>query len=129
VTGSSPSEGRSHDPAVCRPRLQWSRCSRCNSPPPADWNRLRSPSLLILPLLIAGAKAATLDVHYAPSENLEAIDVELINQAGVSIDMAAYVLSDQAVIERSRTRLIAASRCGYISTQANTPRRRKRLPV
>jgi phosphatidylserine/phosphatidylglycerophosphate/cardiolipin synthase-like enzyme len=60
---------------------------------------LRTPSLLILPLLIAGAKAATLDVHYAPSENLEAIDVELINQAGVSIDMAAYVLSDQAVIE------------------------------
>jgi len=60
---------------------------------------LRSPSLFILPLLLAGAKAATLDIHYAPAENLEAIDVDLINQAGLSIDMAAYVLSDAAVIE------------------------------
>jgi phosphatidylserine/phosphatidylglycerophosphate/cardiolipin synthase-like enzyme len=60
---------------------------------------LRLPSLFILPLLLAGAKAATLDIHYAPAENLEAIDVDLINQAGLSIDMAAYVLSDPAVIE------------------------------
>ncbi|VFU07881.1 phospholipase D-like domain-containing protein [Methylocella tundrae] len=38
-------------------------------------------------------------VHYAPAENLERIDVALINEAKVSIDMAAYVLSDVAVIE------------------------------
>jgi phosphatidylserine/phosphatidylglycerophosphate/cardiolipin synthase-like enzyme len=60
---------------------------------------LRLPSLFVLPFLLAGAKAATLDIHYAPAENLEAIDVDLINQAGLSIDMAAYVLSDPAVIE------------------------------
>jgi phosphatidylserine/phosphatidylglycerophosphate/cardiolipin synthase-like enzyme len=60
---------------------------------------LRPPSLFLLPLLLVGARAATLDVHYAPTENLEAIDVDLINKAGVSIDMAAYVLSDAAVIE------------------------------
>jgi phosphatidylserine/phosphatidylglycerophosphate/cardiolipin synthase-like enzyme len=39
------------------------------------------------------------EMHYAPQEDLEAIDVELIDGAGVSIDMAAYVLTDAAVIE------------------------------
>ena len=57
--------------------------------------------LLFLPLLAlaAAAQAATVEVHYAPTENLEAIDVGLLNNAGTSIDMAAYVLSDDAVIE------------------------------
>ena len=54
---------------------------------------------LLLSLLTSTAVAATVEVHYAPSENLEAIDVELINQAGDCIDMAAYVLTDAAVIE------------------------------
>jgi len=47
----------------------------------------------------AAAQAATVEIHYAPSENLEAVDVALIDSAGVSIDMAAYVLCDAAVIE------------------------------
>ncbi len=47
----------------------------------------------------AAAQAASVEIHYAPAENLEAIDVALIENAGDSIDMAAYVLSDEAVIE------------------------------
>jgi phosphatidylserine/phosphatidylglycerophosphate/cardiolipin synthase-like enzyme len=38
-------------------------------------------------------------VHYAPTENLEHIDVALIEHAKTSIDMAAYVLTDWAVIQ------------------------------
>ncbi|HXT07170.1 MAG TPA: phospholipase D-like domain-containing protein [Roseiarcus sp.] len=54
-----------------------------------------------LPLLFfcAAAQAATIQIHYAPAENLEPIDVALIDDAGVSIDMAAYVLTDESVIE------------------------------
>jgi len=49
--------------------------------------------------LAFAAHAATVEIHYAPAEDLEAIDVGLLNDAGASIDMAAYVLSDDAVIE------------------------------
>lgn len=38
-------------------------------------------------------------VHYAPAENLERIDVALIDAAGASIDMAAYVLTDWPVMD------------------------------
>lgn len=37
--------------------------------------------------------------HFSPAENLEAIDVALIDGAGETIDLAAYVLTDLAVIE------------------------------
>ena len=40
-----------------------------------------------------------LELHYAPGEDLEAIDVGLIDDAGETIDIAAYVLTDAAVIE------------------------------
>ena len=33
-------------------------------------------------------------IHYAPAENLEHIDVELIDTAKREIDFAAYVLTD-----------------------------------
>jgi hypothetical protein len=36
-----------------------------------------------------GARA---EIHYAPSENLEAIDVALLRAAERQIDMAAYIL-------------------------------------
>jgi len=52
--------------------------------------------------LLSGAGSARIEVHYAPSENLEAIDVDLIDKAESSIDMAAYVLSDGAVIDALR---------------------------
>ena len=49
--------------------------------------------------LYTGAAAPEkIEVHYAPSEDLEKIDVELIDNAEHSIDMAAYVLSDPAII-------------------------------
>lgn len=55
--------------------------------------------LALLLALGASAEAATLEIHYAPDENLEAIDVAAIKNAETAIDMAAYVLSDAAVIE------------------------------
>ena len=33
-------------------------------------------------------------IHYAPAENLEHIDVDLIDTAKTEIDLAAYVLTD-----------------------------------
>jgi phosphatidylserine/phosphatidylglycerophosphate/cardiolipin synthase-like enzyme len=42
------------------------------------------------------------EVHYAPGEDLESIDVALIGEAVKQIDMAAYVLTDRAVIEALR---------------------------
>ena len=41
---------------------------------------------------------APVEVHYAPAENLEAIDAALIGEAREAIDMAAYVLTDSAVL-------------------------------
>src|SRR5262245_32061709 len=38
-------------------------------------------------------------IHYAPAENLEHIDVELIDSAQHEIDFAAYVLTDWPVIQ------------------------------
>jgi phosphatidylserine/phosphatidylglycerophosphate/cardiolipin synthase-like enzyme len=40
-----------------------------------------------------------LALHYAPAENLEHIDVALIDRAKHEIDMAAYVLTDWAVMQ------------------------------
>jgi phosphatidylserine/phosphatidylglycerophosphate/cardiolipin synthase-like enzyme len=39
------------------------------------------------------------EIHYAPRENLETVDVQEIGRAELSIDMAAYVLSDPQIIE------------------------------
>ncbi len=48
---------------------------------------------------VGAASPAAIEVHYAPKEDLEHIDVGVIDRAERSIDMAAYVLSDQAVID------------------------------
>lgn len=50
---------------------------------------------------VVGAEPAhpRLDLHYSPAENLEAIDVATIDGAGETLDVAAYVLTDVAVIE------------------------------
>lgn len=45
------------------------------------------------------AKGPEAQIHYAPRENLESIDVREIGRAQLSIDMAAYVLSDRRIIE------------------------------
>ena len=47
----------------------------------------------------APAPAPPPAIHYAPSENLERIDVALIDAAKANIDMAAYVLTDWPVLE------------------------------
>jgi phosphatidylserine/phosphatidylglycerophosphate/cardiolipin synthase-like enzyme len=45
---------------------------------------------------------APAEIHYAPSEDLERIDVALLREAERQIDMAAYVLTDRSVIEALR---------------------------
>jgi phosphatidylserine/phosphatidylglycerophosphate/cardiolipin synthase-like enzyme len=47
-------------------------------------------------------KDGNTEIHFAPDENLERIDVGLIDGARVSIDIAAYVLTDGALIEALR---------------------------
>ena len=42
------------------------------------------------------------EIHYSPGEDLERIDVALIGEAEKQIDMAAYVLTDRAVVEALR---------------------------
>jgi phosphatidylserine/phosphatidylglycerophosphate/cardiolipin synthase-like enzyme len=45
------------------------------------------------------AQGSQPEIHYAPRENLESLDAQEIGRAQLSIDMAAYVLSDQQIIE------------------------------
>src|ERR1700719_2787975 len=52
--------------------------------------------LFITSLAPCGAAPAPV-IHYAPTENLEHIDVALIDGAWHEIDMAAYVLTDWPV--------------------------------
>ena len=60
--------------------------------------------ILVTLLLAAGLRyevqvsAYAQDLHYAPEENLDRIDVTLIENAADNIDMAAYVLTDWAFI-------------------------------
>ncbi len=50
----------------------------------------------------AFAEPPLVEAHYAPSENLEHIDLALIGGARRTLDVAAYVLSDWVVIEALR---------------------------
>ena len=56
------------------------------------------------------AEGSQPQIHYAPRENLENVDVSEIGRAQLCIDMAAYVLSDQEVIEA----LIGAAERGVV---------------
>jgi phosphatidylserine/phosphatidylglycerophosphate/cardiolipin synthase-like enzyme len=47
----------------------------------------------------SNAEGSQPEIHYAPRENLERLDAREIGRAQLSIDMAAYVLSDPRVIE------------------------------
>lgn len=68
--------------------------------------------LLVIGLAVAGVGASSAGdetvIHYAPVENLERVDVGLLNEAGETIDMAAYILTDRPVIDA----LIAAKERG-----------------
>lgn len=61
------------------------------------------PALLLAAVVSAMPAVASateaVEIHYAPVENLEHIDVGLIDQAGDSLDMAAYILTDRPVID------------------------------
>jgi phosphatidylserine/phosphatidylglycerophosphate/cardiolipin synthase-like enzyme len=76
-----------------------------------------SPSwLFVLPAILLGATlergassaqspcavGTAAEVHYGPGEDLERIDVALLREATKQIDMAAYVLTDTAVIAALR---------------------------
>ena len=57
---------------------------------------VRQTLVLAAVALIAPANAA--ELHYAPIENLERLDVQQLNGARKTIDMAAYVLTDRPII-------------------------------
>ena len=67
---------------------------------------MRTLSILALTLLVfatqaadvRSAQAAEPEIHYAPVENLEHIDIELIRSATKSVDMAAFTFTDWAII-------------------------------
>ena len=54
---------------------------------------------LIFPITTWAQSGTRVEIHYAPRENLESVDVQEIGRAELSIDMAAYVLSDPQIIE------------------------------
>jgi phosphatidylserine/phosphatidylglycerophosphate/cardiolipin synthase-like enzyme len=59
------------------------------------------------PLILAAAVLSfpgppAFEQHFSPIENLEAIDVSLIDGAGETIDMAAYLITDYAVQDALR---------------------------
>ncbi|MFZ0207773.1 MAG: phospholipase D-like domain-containing protein, partial [Roseiarcus sp.] len=69
-------------------------------------SRLVGPKLLCALAAFGAASgavaASSVEIHYAPQEDLERVDVDVIDNAERSIDMAAYVLSDPFVIEALR---------------------------
>jgi phosphatidylserine/phosphatidylglycerophosphate/cardiolipin synthase-like enzyme len=92
-----------------------------------------SPSLVLaLPAILLGAAlergansaqppcpaGAAAEIHYGPGEDLERIDVALLRGATKGIDMAAYVLTDSAVIEALRDASARGVRCGSGAMQA-----------
>ena len=76
---------------------------------------MRIVSVIALALLVFEARAADVrpakaaepEIHYAPVENLEHIDLALIRSATKSVDMAAFTLTDWpliAVLKEARGR-------------------------
>jgi phosphatidylserine/phosphatidylglycerophosphate/cardiolipin synthase-like enzyme len=56
-------------------------------------------ALGLLPVFAPAASAGEVEIHYAPAENLEHLDVGLLRSAHTKIDMAAYSLTDWPVID------------------------------
>ena len=59
-------------------------------------------TLFALALLVAPAHAERLEWHSAPAENLERIDIAQIATARQTIDFAAFVLTDWAIMDALR---------------------------
>jgi phosphatidylserine/phosphatidylglycerophosphate/cardiolipin synthase-like enzyme len=77
--------------------------------------RISAGWLIALPAFLLGASlergssdappcpvGGAAEIHYGPGEDLERIDVALLREAAQQIDMAAYVLTDRAVIDELR---------------------------
>jgi phosphatidylserine/phosphatidylglycerophosphate/cardiolipin synthase-like enzyme len=56
-------------------------------------------AMTVVPSIARASDEQRIELHYAPEERLDAIDAALIGSARSSIDMAAYVLTDYAVID------------------------------
>ena len=54
---------------------------------------------LIFFLLAAVSAVGQVGTHYSPAENLEALDVQELSKAQHTIDLAAFSLTDQPIIE------------------------------
>lgn len=62
--------------------------------------RLVTTALVALSLALAPiGPVGAAEIHYAPTENLERVDVALIGSAEETLDVAAYVLSDWPVAD------------------------------
>lgn len=55
--------------------------------------------IIVAILLTSGLPAQAGELHYAPIENLERLDVQTLNSAHRTIDLAAYVLTDWPIIQ------------------------------
>ena len=45
------------------------------------------------------AGASEVEIHYAPAENLEHVDLAVLGKAQASIDFAAFILTDHAIVD------------------------------
>lgn len=69
----------------------------------------KRPLFLVLALSLTGCRqipfpaitpsTGTLEVHYSPAENLEALDSAMLRNAHSSIDLCAYSLTDRSLTE------------------------------
>ena len=59
-------------------------------------------ALLCLALLVSPARADRIEWHSAPAENLEHVDIAQFATAKQTIDLAAYVLTDRAIMDALR---------------------------
>jgi phosphatidylserine/phosphatidylglycerophosphate/cardiolipin synthase-like enzyme len=55
--------------------------------------------LVLVAALVLASGLRAQDLHYSPEEHLDRIDVALIENAANNIDLAAYVLTDWAIID------------------------------
>lgn len=65
---------------------------------------MRVASFLVLMVLSSfpvadGLRAAEVESHYAPTENLERIDLDVLRKAATSIDFAAFILTDRPIAD------------------------------
>jgi phosphatidylserine/phosphatidylglycerophosphate/cardiolipin synthase-like enzyme len=85
--------------------------------------RVSLTAVLFLTSLAPCATDPAPAIHYAPTENLEHIDVALIHGARHEIDMAAYVLTDWPVMQALTRAATRAADPRYCETAPRAPKR------